>query len=81
MNRPIFNQTDVQKSDSNYRNRRHGLCSAEEIVTLILRRYGLEEEFDNVTTDESLERPSEIPAVSVVAPEPVSMQQQSFCWD
>ncbi len=81
MNRPVFQQTEQQKSDASFRNQRTGLASAEEIVTLILRRYGLDEDIADDAA-ESVELQTEKPAtVPVVSTEPGVLQQQSFCWE
>ena len=81
MNRPYFQQTEQQRADQQFRKQRRGLSSAEEIVTLILRRYGLDTELED-DANESVALQTEMPVVApVVHPEPVSLQQQSFCWD
>lgn len=81
MNRPFFRQTDEQKSDTQYRTERRGLASAEEIVTLILRRYGLDQDVLDESTESVELHTEDVPPLPVVTSEPSPLQQQSFCWD
>ena len=79
--RPLTNNPNVGRATSSnerqfHSNRRRGLCTAEEIVTLILKRYGLNEEPVENDDVKSVETHVGVPIVSAVP-----AQQQSFCWE
>jgi hypothetical protein len=85
VNRPIRPLTENQNAGAAanqndrrfFSNRRRGLCTAEEIVTLILKRYGLDEE----AALEKNRAGAEETHVGIPVMAAALAEQQTFCWD